>query len=130
MKNLSTFANPTGRVLISLMFLLSGLGKISAYAGTQAYMTSAGVPGQLLPLVIITEVVGALAIIVGYKTEIVAFLLAGFTLLSAFFFHHDFSNQMQMIMFLKNVAISGGFLFLVANGAGAYSLDSYFSNKA
>jgi len=124
MNSIQKFANPAGRVLISLMFLMSGLGKISAYAATQGYMESHGVPGMLLPLVILTEVVGALAIIIGYKTRIVAFLLAGFTLLSAFFFHHDFANQMQMIMFLKNVSISGGFLFLVANGAGAFSFDN------
>jgi putative oxidoreductase len=86
-------------------------------------MASVGVPGALLPLVIATELLGAIAIIIGWHTRIVAFALAGFTLLSAILFHNDFANQIQMIMFLKNVSIAGGFLLLVAHGAGAYSLD-------
>ena len=86
-------------------------------------MASAGVPGALLPAVIAVEVLGAIAIIVGWKTRITALLLAGFTLLSGVLFHSNFGDQVQMIMFLKNVAITGGFLLLVANGAGALSLD-------
>ena len=72
-----------GRVLLSVLFLLSGLGKIGAYAATAAYMSSRGVPGALLPVVLVTEVVGALAIILGWQTRIIAFLLAGYTLLAA-----------------------------------------------
>lgn len=112
-----------GRVFLAAIFLLSGLGKIGAYAGTAAYMASVGVPGALLPLVIATEVLGSVAIIIGWKTGIVAFLLAGFTLLSGVIFHSNFTDQIQTIMFLKNIAIAGGFLLLVANGAGAWSLD-------
>jgi putative oxidoreductase len=112
-----------GRVFLAAIFLISGLGKIGAYAGTAAYMTSVGVPGALLPLVIATEVLGGAAIVIGWKTRLVAFLLAGFTLLSAAIFHSNFADQIQTIMFLKNVAIAGGFLLLVANGAGAWSLD-------
>jgi putative oxidoreductase len=112
-----------GRSLLAVLFLLSGLGKISAYAGTAGYMSSLGVPGALLPVVIATEVLGALAIIVGWKTRVIAFLLAGFSLLSAAIFHNNFGDQIQMIMFLKNVSIAGGFLLLVANGAGPLSLD-------
>src|ERR1700687_366457 len=66
-----------GRSLLSVLFLLSGLGKIGAYAGTAAYMASVGVPAALLPAVIATEVLGALAIILGWQTRIIAFLLAG-----------------------------------------------------
>ena len=116
-------AELAGRVLLSLLFLVSGLGKIGAYTGTAAYMASQGVPGALLPAVIVTEVAGAVAIIAGWRTRIVAFLLAGFTLLSALLFHANFADQVQAIMFLKNVAIAGGFLLLVANGAGAWSID-------
>jgi putative oxidoreductase len=87
------------------------------------YLASVGLPGGLLPLVIATEVLGAIAIVVGWHTRIAAFLLAGFTLLSALLFHNNFSDQVQMIMFLKNVSIAGGFLLLVANGAGPLSLD-------
>ena len=116
-------AELAGRILLSAIFLISGLGKIGAYAGTAAYMASQGVPGALLPFVIATEVLGAVAIIAGWQTRIAAFLLAGFSLLSALLFHANFADQMQMISFLKNVSIAGGFLLLVANGAGALSLD-------
>ena len=86
-------------------------------------------PGALLPLVIALEVGGALAIIVGWQTRIVAFLLAGFALLSALIFHSHFADQVQMIMFWKNVAIAGGFLLLVAHGAGPLSLDAATVNS-
>jgi putative oxidoreductase len=112
-----------GRILLSVLFLLSGLGKIGAYAGTAAYMSSVGVPGALLPAVIATEVLGALAIIVGWKTRVIALLLAGFSLLTAVVFHNHFGDQIQMIMFLKNVSIAGGYLLLVANGPGPLSID-------
>ena len=116
-------AELAGRILLAAIFLISGLGKIGGYAATAGYMTSVGVPGALLPVVIAFEVLGAVALIVGWKTRLTAFLLAGFTLLSGLIFHSNFADQMQMIMFLKNVAIAGGLLLLVANGAGALSLD-------
>ena len=112
-----------GRTMLAAIFLISGSGKIGAYAGTAAYMASQGVPGALLPLVIATEVLGGIAIVLGWRTRIAAILLAGFTLLSALVFHADFADQAQSINFLKNVAIAGGFLLLVANGAGPLSLD-------
>ena len=124
MNNPLVYANTLGRLLIASIFVVSGLGKIAGYEGTQAYMDSVGVPGTLLPVVIALEVVGGLAIILGWQTRIVAFLLAGFTLLSAILFHADFGDQMQMISFMKNLAIAGGFLFLVANGPGALALDN------
>jgi putative oxidoreductase len=116
-----------GRVLLATLFLLSGVGKIAGYAATAGYMASVGVPGALLPLVIVTEVLGAAAIIIGWKTRIVAFLLAGFTLLSAFVFHNNFANQIEMVMFLKNVSIAGGLLLLVMHGAGRISVDRHFA---
>jgi putative oxidoreductase len=112
-----------GRSLLSVLFLISGLGKISAYARTAAYMSSLGVPGVLLPVVIATEVLGALATILGWQTRVTALLLAGFSLLIALVFHTNFTDQIEMIMFLKNVSIAGGFLLLLANGAGPLSLD-------
>ena len=117
-----------GRFLLAALFLISGLGKIGAYSATAGYMSSVGVPGFLLPIVIGTEVIGAAAIIVGWQTRIAAFLLAGFTLLSAALFHNNFGDQIQAIMFFKNVAIAGGFLLLVANGAGAISIDRRLGN--
>lgn len=122
--HLAAFAEFGGRVLLSALFLTSGIGKLGAYSGTAAYMASAGVPGALLPLVIALEVGGSLAIIAGWYTRIVACLLAGFTLVSAAIFHTHFADHMQMLMFMKNASIAGGFLLLVANGAGPLSLDA------
>jgi putative oxidoreductase len=113
-----------GRVLISLIFITSGFSKIANFAGTQAYMESAGVPGVLLPLVIAVELLGGLAVVFGWHTRVAAFLLAGFSLVSAVLFHADFGDQVQMIMFMKNLALAGGFLMIVALGAGPYSLDN------
>ena len=118
-----SFAELAGRILLASLFLLSGLSKLGAYSATAAYMSSAGVPRALLPVVIAAEVLGSLAIILGWKTRVAAALLAGFSLLTAFVFHNNFGNQIQMIMFLKNVSIAGGFLLLVANGAGPVSFD-------
>ena len=112
-----------GRVLIAAIFILSGWGKIAAYAGTQAYMQSAGVPGGLLPLVILVELGGGLAIVLGLYTRTVAAVLAGFSVIAGLLFHSG-ADQVSQIMFLKNVAMAGGFLFLVANGPGKLSLDA------
>src|SRR5580700_8074573 len=120
---LASAAEVTGRFLLALLFLLSGLGKLGAYGATAAYMSATGVPGALLPAVLATEVLGSLAIVLGWKTRVVAFLLAGFSLLTAVAFHNNLADQTQMIMFLKNLSIAGGFLLLVANGAGPLSLD-------
>ncbi len=124
MNQLQQLSAPTGRTLLAMMFVMSGLNKISGYAGTQGYMEAMGVPGQLLPLVIALEVLGGLAIILGWKTRLVAFALASFSIVSAILFHGNFDDQMQMIMFMKNFSIAGGFLLLVAQGPGAYALDN------
>jgi len=120
---LQAMAAPLGRILLSLIFITSGWGKIGAYAGTQAYMESAGVPGILLPLVIALELGGGIIVLLGWHTRLVSFLLAGFTLLSAVLFHAG-GDGMQGIMFMKNLAIAGGFLMLVSHGAGPYSVDN------
>jgi putative oxidoreductase len=120
---LEGFGELAGRVLLATLFLLAGVGKLSAYSATAAYMSSAGVPGVLLPAVIATELGGALAIILGWRTRLVAALLAGFSVLTALIFHNNFADQMQMINFLKNLSIAGGFVLLVVNGAGPLSLD-------
>jgi putative oxidoreductase len=117
-------AELAGRILIATIFLASGLGKIANYAATQGYMSSAGVPGALLPLVILTEAGGALLIIAGLWTRFAATSLAGFAVLTAIFFHANFQDQMQQINFMKNLAIAGGFLLLAVHGAGAWSLDA------
>ena len=124
MTAIQNFSAPVGRLLLSLIFVVSGVGKIGAYAGTQAYMDSMGVPGVLLPLVIALEILGGLAIILGWQARIAAFLLAGFCLLSAVLFHGNIGDQGQQIQFLKNLGLAGGFLLIVAHGAGAWSLDN------
>lgn len=120
---LNAFFSLAGRIMLAAIFVQSGWGKIARFDGTQAYMQKAGVPGSLLPLVIATELGLGLLVVVGWQTRIAAFLLAGFTLLAAILFHYEPSNSGQMIQFMKNIAIAGGFLTLVAHGAGPWSID-------
>lgn len=117
-------ADLAGRVLIAALFLVSGAGKLGAYAGTQGYMASHGVPVALLPLVIALELCGGALIVAGLWTRAAALALAGFSILAALLFHANFADQTQQIMFLKNFAIAGGYLLLAANGAGGWSLDA------
>jgi len=124
MNQLQNVSAPAGRLLLAAIFIMSGLNKISAYAATQGYMEAMGVPGALLPLVIALEVFGGMAVLLGFKARLVAFAMAGFSILSAILFHADFSDQMQMMNFMKNLTIAGGFLMIVAYGAGPYSLDN------
>ena len=112
-----------GRILLGHIFLLAGINKISGYEGTAGYMEAMGVPGALLPLVIVLEIAGGLALIVGFKTKWAALALAGFTVLAAVLFHADFSDQTQMILFMKNWAITGGLLMVYVYGAGEISMD-------
>ena len=117
-------ADLAARILISAMFLIEGVAKIGNYEGVEGYMEAAGVPGIMLPLVIAAEILGALAVIVGWRARWAALALAGFCILTAVFFHTDFADFNQKIHFMKNLAIAGGFLFLVAQGPGSWSLDA------
>lgn len=117
------------RILMSHIFIISGFGKILGYAGTQAYMAHAGVPGFLLPLVILVEFGGGILLLIGFQARIVGFLLAGFTVLAALFFHNNFSDQMQMVNFMKNLSMAGGLLMYTLYGAGEVSVDSARSIK-
>ena len=112
------------RALMAAIFILSGYNKIIGYAGTQQYMTANGVPDMLLPLVILVELGGGLLILAGFQTRLVAILLAGFTLVAAFLFHSKFGDRNQMIHFMKNLAIAGGFLSLYVAGPGPFSVDA------
>lgn len=120
---MSPYFNLASRVLMSFIFIMAGYSKIGGYEGTQGYMQAMGVPGALLPLVILTELGGGILLLVGFQARLVSFLLAGFTLLSAFIFHRDFADQMTMIMFMKNLAMAGGLLMVTQYGAGAFALD-------
>lgn len=123
MQNLISYSAPLGRLLLASIFLVSGINKIFSYSGTQGYMEAMGVASSILPLVILIEIIGAIAIILGWHTRIAALVLTGFTLLASILFHFDFADQMQMIMFMKNLAISGAFLLLIYHGPGAFSID-------
>jgi putative oxidoreductase len=114
----------TGRVLMSAIFVMAGISKLGAYTATQGYMENMGVPGVLLPLVVLLELGGGFAVLLGWQTRISASLLAGFCIISALIFHANVGDQMQSILFMKNLAMAGGFLFLVTGGAGAWSLDA------
>ncbi|WP_332696976.1 DoxX family protein [Bosea sp. (in: a-proteobacteria)] len=120
---LSDAAKLVGRILLALMFVMGGWSKISGFSGTQAYMASAGVPGILLPLVIIVELIGGLMIVVGYKTRLAALALFAFTIAASVLFHMNWAAPMQQLLFMKNLSVAGGFLVLFAAGAGAYSVD-------
>jgi putative oxidoreductase len=116
--------NVLGRVLLAQIFIISGWSKIGGYAGTAAYMASAGVPGALLPIVIAVELLGGLALVFGFQTRWAALGLAAFSILSALIFHNNFADQMQMISFMKNLALAGGLLVLAQVGATAPSIDT------
>ena len=115
-----------GRIFISLVFLLSGFNKIGNYEGTVGWLESFGMPGFFLIPAIILEIGAPILIIVGYKVKISAALLSIFCIATAIVFHNDFSNQMQFVSFMKNIALAGGFLFLFVNGAKDFSLDKKF----
>ena len=112
-----------GRIFLSTIFLFEGINKIFNYEGTIEYMENFNVSEYLAIPAIIVEILFPLLLIVGYQTKISALVLAIFTLATALIFHTDFTNQIQLISFLKNFAIAGGFLILFINGAGKYSID-------
>jgi len=115
-----------GRILISALFLLNGIFKINNYDGTIGWMESFGMPGILIIPAIILEIAGPILIIIGYKTKLAAGLLSLFCIATAVIFHNDFADQMQFTSFLKNIALAGGFLLIVVNGAKDFSLDNKF----
>jgi len=125
---LSNIGALLARFGLSALFVLTGLSKIEYYDATAQYMASMGVPGMLLPLVILLEVVGGIMIIAGLFTRLTAFAFAGFSVVSALLFHLQLDDQTQFLMFYKNMAIAGGFLALAASGAGKFSLDHWLLN--
>jgi len=128
--NFSATASLIARLGLAAIFIMAGLSKISGYEGTAGYMDSMGVPGALLPVVIAVEVLGGIAIVIGLFTRLTAAGLTVFTVASALLFHFNLADQTQYLMFWKNIAIAGGFLLLVANGPGAYSVDAWRKTTA
>ena len=120
---MANFFDLVGRVFISSIFLLSGYNKIFNYENTVAWMEGFGVPGFLLGPTIAFEILFPILIIIGYKTQISATLLAIFSIATAFIFHFDFSDQMQTIAFFKNFALAGGFLFIAVHGPKEWSME-------
>ena len=112
-----------GRLLLSAIFLINGIGKIFNYEGTIQYMENFDIPGYLIIPAITVEILFPILLILGYYTKFSALVLSLFTLALAVIFHTDFSNQMQLMSFLKNIAIAGGFLIIFVYGPGKYSLD-------
>lgn len=133
-KSCSKWANPIAllaRVLLAAMFILAGVAKLGGLSGTIAFIASVGLPmpGLLAGLTIVLEIVGGIALIIGYRTRLFASLLAGFTLLAAFIFHAFWAvpadqAYVQNLLFMKNLSIAGGLLLLTALGGGAWILDN------
>ena len=117
------------RIFLSLLFLIEGIRKISVQDNVIMYMKDYGVPGILLIPSIILEILFPLLIIVGYKTKLAALVMALFTFTVAIIFHTDFHEDMQMIFFLKDLAIAGGFMMIFFYGANKISLDNYLKSK-
>ena len=120
---MSNFLDLLGRILISALFLISAYNKIFNLDGSMSWMESFGVPGFLIFPGIAIETILPVFIIVGYQARIAAGILAIFCLTTAFLFHFDFSNQSQLISFLKNIGLAGGFMFIVANGTKDWAVD-------
>jgi len=115
-----------GRIFLSIMFILAGFSKLTAIAGTAGWFESLGIPAPTLAAVGsgVVELVGGLAILVGFKTRIAALVLAIFTVAATLIAHTNLADQVQQLFFMKNLAVTGGFLVLAAAGAGAYSVDA------
>ncbi len=125
MDGLKKVAPLVARIFLALLFIMAGIGKLTGAEAMAGYFGALGIPmpGISVYLVGLFEVVGGIAIVVGYQTRIVALLLAAFSIASAVLAHTNFADQTQMIMFMKNLGLAGGFLLLWVHGAGGMSID-------
>jgi putative oxidoreductase len=131
MEWLKAFCSLIGRILLGLIFLNSGVGKIGNLEGTAQYMAKFGMSHTSFFLfgAIVFELVGSISVILGYFTRLGALLILLFLIPTTLIFHTNFSDRIQMIMFMKNVSMFGGCLFLFATGAGRLSLDYFLRGK-
>ena len=119
-----------GRIFLASLFLVEGIGKLFTQEQVITYMEDYGVPGILFIPAVIVEILFPLLLIVGYKTRLAALVLALFTLTVTIIFHTDFDDGMQLISFLKNLAITGGFMIVIAYGSNKFSLDHFLKTKS
>lgn len=119
-ENINNVIMLLGRLMIATIFVMAGYSKIGGYEGTSSYMTAMGVPTFFLPLVILLELGGGIAIMLGFLTKFTSLFMVIFCVASAFLFHSDPEGA---TMFNKNIALAGGFMYLLANGAGGLSID-------
>ncbi|WP_209425126.1 DoxX family protein [Pararhodobacter sp. SW119] len=118
------------RVLLAILFIVAGLGKLGDVQGFGAYMASGGVPAFLAWPVVLFEILGGLAILVGFQTRIAALALGAFCLASGLLYHFDLGDQMQMTALMKNLGLTGGYLLLALAGAGQWSIDARLGRAA
>jgi putative oxidoreductase len=123
--NATPYLNVVSRFLMSLIYLVAGWRKITAYAGVQGFMRSLGLPPALLPLVILVELGGAVALLLGYQTRFAALMLAVFSVVAGTLVHFHPADQQSMIVFMDNLCMAGGLLLFVQYGGGALSLDAW-----
>ena len=119
-----------GRIFLSTLFLIEGIGKLFTQEQVITYMEDYGVPGILFIPAIVVEILFPLLLIVGYKTKLAASVMTLFTLTVAIIFHTDFGDRMQLIFFLKDLAIAGGFMIIIAYGSNKFSLDHLLKSKS
>jgi putative oxidoreductase len=118
------FLDLFGRILISIIFLYSGINKILNFEGTSQWMESFGVPGILLAPAIAVEIIFPIFLILGFKTRLAAAILSLFCIITALIFHNEFSNQMQLIAFLKNIGLTGGLLLIIVHGTKEWAFEN------
>ena len=118
-----------GRILLSVLFLVEGVGKLFAQEQVIMYMEDYGVPEILFIPAVVVEILFPILLIVGYKTRIASLVMTLFTLTVAIIFHTDFSEGMQLIFFLKDLAIAGGFIIIFVHGSSKFSLDHFLKSK-
>ena len=125
MSAVQTYTHTAGRVLLALIFIIAGLGKLGDVQGFAGYMASGGLPALLAWPAILFEIVAGFLLLVGFQARITALALAAFSLVTALMFHFVPADPGQMTHFLKNLAMAGGYLMVFAHGAGALSVDNW-----